>query len=96
MVMLRAHRDHHALCQSEGLVHGLVVEDKEGDRRFGRVACLKSLSPDRSIPTPLGMCPNGSGKQNTAPMAGSSEEAMQTARGVGYPGGLESCMRRGE
>ena len=95
MVMLRAHRDHYALCQSEGLVHGLVVAGKECDRRFYRVACFKSLLTDRSIPTRFGRRQNRSGKQDTAPMAGSSEEAMQTARVVGYPGVLGSFMRRG-
>jgi hypothetical protein len=96
MVMLRAHRDPNALCESEALVHGLVVEGKEGDRRFCCVARFKSLLADRSIPTPSGRRLNRSGKQDTAPMAGSSESAMQTARVVGYPGGLGSSVQRGE
>jgi hypothetical protein len=95
MFMLRDHRDHYRLCQSEGLIQGVVVEGKEGDRRFGSVACVGSLLADRSIPTPFGRRLNQSGKQDTAPMAGSSAEAMQTARVVGYPGGFGSCLRRG-
>jgi hypothetical protein len=96
MVMLRARRDHYTLFQSEGLVHGLVVESKEGDRRLCYVTYFKSLLADRSIATPFGRRLNRSGKQDTPPMAGSNEEAMQTARVVGYPGGLGSCMRREE
>jgi hypothetical protein len=96
MVMLRAHHDHYKLCQSEGLAHGPVVEGEEGNRRFCRDAGFKSLVADRSITARFGRRLNRSGKHETALMDGSSEEAMQTARVVGYPGGLGSCMRRGE
>jgi len=34
------------------------------------------------------------GVQDKPPMTGSSEEAVQTARAIGYPGGLGSCIRR--
>ncbi len=95
MATLLAHRDHYTLCQSEALVHGLVVESTKGNRRLCDVAYIKPLLADRSIASPFGRRLSRSDKRDTAPMAGSSAEAMQTARVVGYPGGFGSCMRRG-
>lgn len=98
MVILRAHRDHCPGCRSGEAVKGFVVESGDGGQRFACVACLKALLPKRSIPTPFGGCLVHSSRNGRPqpPIAGSIEEALETAAVVGFTGGLGGSIGREE
>jgi hypothetical protein len=81
MILLRAHRDRCPLRQSAEALEGFVVEGEDGGQRGCRVGC------------PVRSSRNGAPEP---PVAGSIEEALETAAAVGFPGGQGGSINREE